>query len=334
MAAPLVTVAVVPRERFSLAQRSLACLLQNTDPATPLIYVDGGSPHPVRQYLERQAARRRFHLLSTERHVSPNVARNLAARLVRTRYVAFVDNDVLVSPDWLPALVECAEATGAWAVGPVICHGEPMATVVHSAGGTAQISEANGRRQLAVSEFGAGRPLDDLDARLRRETTQLLDFHALLVRMDVFDRLGPLDERLASAAQHLDLCLQIRGHGGQCFLEPGAVATYVAPPPFEESDLPYFRLRWCDAWNEASLERMREKWHLAPDDPALQSLAARLARHRRLTLEPYRRVLRLAGRGTADWVEQTVIGPLERVANRRQFPSWLYAPGGSIRAAG
>ena len=45
----------------------------------------------VRQYLEQQAARQGFRLLSTEKYVAPNVARNLAWSQSDTKYVAFVD---------------------------------------------------------------------------------------------------------------------------------------------------------------------------------------------------------------------------------------------------
>ncbi len=109
MAAQRVTIAVVPRERFSLARQSLISILEDSNPSTELIYIDGGSPPLVRQFLEQRAARNGFRLISTERYVSPNEARNLAAAHVRTRYVAFIDNDVLVSPGWLDALVDCAD---------------------------------------------------------------------------------------------------------------------------------------------------------------------------------------------------------------------------------
>jgi glycosyltransferase involved in cell wall biosynthesis len=122
----LATVAIVPRERFSFAQRSLENVLAHTPRPFEMLYVDGGSPAHVRDYLRRQADRHEFRLIRTEHYVSPNTARNLAAAAVRTKYVVFIDNDALVSPGWLGPLVDCAEATGAWVVGPIYCEGEPM----------------------------------------------------------------------------------------------------------------------------------------------------------------------------------------------------------------
>ncbi len=113
MVRDLATVAVVPRERFSLTRRSLETLLDHTEPGVELIYIDGGSPPEVRDYLERRSAERKFRLIRTNDYLAPNVARNMALAHVRTKYVVFVDNDAIVSPGWLAPLVDCAEATGA-----------------------------------------------------------------------------------------------------------------------------------------------------------------------------------------------------------------------------
>jgi GT2 family glycosyltransferase len=119
--APLATVAVVQRDRFSPTRAALERLYEVTEPPFRLIYVDGGSPQRVRAYLTDQARQRGFHLLRRDSYLSPNEARNLALRHVDTRYVVFLDNDVLVTPGWLEALVRCAEETGAWTVGPFYC---------------------------------------------------------------------------------------------------------------------------------------------------------------------------------------------------------------------
>jgi GT2 family glycosyltransferase len=320
MPGQLATIANVPRERFSATKRSLESVLAHRPPGAELVYIDGGSPPLVRQYLEQQAVRRGFRLISTEKYVAPNVARNLAAGVVRTRYVAFVDNDVIVSPRWLERLVECAEATGASIIGPVCCEGEPAGTRVRSAGGIAAIEVSGGRRLLRREQACRGRPLAEVIPTLARRPVGQVELSAALVRMDFLTRCGGLDERLLSALDDTDLCLTARRHDARVYLEPTAVVTYVPPPPFDPSDLPYFEMRWSDAWNQATIERFRDKWGLEEGDAALAALSRRLAHHRRLKLEPYRRLLRLFGRGAARLVEDVLIAPLERAANRRKFP--------------
>ncbi len=321
MATPRVTIAVVPRERFSVAPRSLSSILEHLEPSHEVVYVDGGSPPLVRQFLEQRAARHGFRLLSTERYVSPNTARNLAAAEVRTKYVAFVDNDIVISAGWLAPLVECAEETGAWIVGGVCCEHEGARARIVAAGGTAEIAVRGQQREFQESEPYRGQRLADARGQLRREAVGQVALHATLVRTDVFHRLGPLDEQLLSAAEDTDLCLLARERGGEVYREPASVVTQVPPPPFDPVDVDYFQLRWSDAWNRASLEHFRQKWQLSANDRGLAALADALAAHRRLILEPYRRLLRVLGRRPAEWIERKLIAPLEQAANRRRFPS-------------
>jgi GT2 family glycosyltransferase len=323
MTTPLATVAIVPRERFSFAAPSLESILSNTAEAVEMIYVDAGSPAAVSAHLERRAAQRGFRLLRAPDYLTPNRARNWAMANVRTRYVVFIDNDTVVSPGWLEALVDCAESTGAWVVGPVYCEGEPVATRVHMAGGLARIVTRNGRRTFFEQHRDYGQPLHEIAASLRREPVEQIEFHCALVRMEAFDRIGPLDEGLMSAAEHTDLCLLTRDAGATVYLEPSSVVTYVGPLPLEPSDLPYYRLRWSHAWNMASIERFRSKWNLSADDPGMIAMAKWLAGHRRLALEPMRRVLRVLGRRPARLIEKVVIAPLEEASNRARFPGGL-----------
>ena len=138
---PLVTVVVSPRECFSYARDSLASIFAHTQSPFSLVYVDGGSPRALKQHLEARAREAGFRLIRTEHYLSPNRARNLGLRHVTTKYVVFIDNDVIVTPRWLSALVECAEATGATIVSPLICEGEPAHTIVHCAGGECGVRE-------------------------------------------------------------------------------------------------------------------------------------------------------------------------------------------------
>ena len=266
---PDVTIVVVPRERFQMTRRSLESIYDKTTFPFALTYVDGGSPRATRRYLERQASARGFRLVRTERYLTPNQARNLGMSGVATRYIVFVDNDVLVTPGWLEALVRCAEETGAWVVGPLYCHGELEGEVVHMTGGHAHLFDVDGVRRFREDHRFWGKPLREVRSLLRREPCEMVEFHCVLVRSDVLRRLGPFDEGLKSALENPDFCMSVRQAGGEVYFEPAALITYVPPPPLAWSDLRYFFLRWSDAWNRTSLEHFREKWQLGADDPTL-----------------------------------------------------------------
>lgn len=265
-----VTLVVVPRERFGLARRSLEDILANTSEAHELVYVDAGGPAELTAWITEQAKERGFTHVRVDRPLSPNEARNLGARHAATPYVVFLDNDVFVKPGWLAPLVEAADETKADIVVPLTCHGWPLHQEIHQAGGEfapdpkAFFATPAGQRQIVEVMHHQGAKVDQVT--LTRSETQLCEFHAVLVRRDLFDRIGPLDEEFLATKEHLDLCMRTVEAGGRIVFEPRSVATYLFPNrhnPLERTDWPFFLLRWSQDWQWRSLMRMREKWGLS-----------------------------------------------------------------------
>ena len=291
MSEPKVTVVVVPRERFDFAELSLETLYQKTAMPFNLVYVDGNSPTPIKHYLEEQANQKGFHLIRTEKFLSPNQAHNLGLAQVKTKYTVIIDNDVLVESGWLENLVQCAEETEAWVVGPIYLEGKPEDQIIHMAGGQAHIYEREGKRKLFVQLAFAKQKLSTVRSQLQREPTENVEFHCVLLRTNVFKQLPLLDEKILSAPENVDLCLSVREAGGQIYLEPNSVVTYrtcgATPPPATWTDRPFFLLRWSAAWNRASLEHFRRKWNLTKNDPYLQGQSKWIGSHRRrVVLKP------------------------------------------------
>ena len=284
----LVTVAVVPRERWSAAAASLRSVLAHTPAGVPLVHVDGGSPPEHRRRLARMLAHRSgVTRLRFGEYLAPNHARNLAAAHAKTPYVAFVDNDVLVARGWLEALVACAEATGAFAVGPLCLQGPWREGEIHLAGGDARIEETAGVRRLVERQEHLCARVKDVGATLARRPTELAEFHAILVRRGSLAALGGLDERLLSFGEHTDFCLRAREAGGTIWFEPSAVVTYLPPTRLLASDLSFFVARWSAAWNRVSLERLAERWGLPIEDPRLVLTMDFAEDHRRGWLQPW-----------------------------------------------
>lgn len=263
---PIVTIVVVPRERFSCTQASLESIYAHTDFPFKLIYVDGNSPAKVRRYLEAQAQEKRFEIIRTNYYLSPNHARNIGLSRVDTKYLVFVDNDVIVSPGWLTALVNCAEETEATVVGPLMCEKQPIHQRVHFAGGESRVvTDVKGRRHLREKMYKQGHNAVELRPQLKRTQTELAEFHCTLVRREIFDRIGYLDEAMLNTKEHLDFCMTVAQAGGTVYFEPDSLVTYVPGPPLEWTDLHFYMLRWSDAWTLGSLQRLREKWNLSED---------------------------------------------------------------------
>lgn len=315
MNTPNVTIAVVPRERFSHTARSLESIYAHTDFPFELVYVDGGSPAPVARYLQDQARAMGFSLLRTDYYLSPNEARNLALERANTKYIVFIDNDVLVSPGWLQPLVECADETEAWIVGPLVMFGETGFDQIHHAGGAVSVKDVEGRRLFFEEHYQSEKVLQDV-APLSRQTMGVVEFHCMLVRRECFQQLGKLDEQLLTMYEHMDLCMAVSAAGEKIYLEPKAVVGYVPARVLALSDLPYYFLRWSEDWNAITHQRFQAKWELAPDDPFTSSARDWVTQYRQSPLWAWRPLVDRLTRGRSYMIERRLFAPLEMRISR------------------
>ena len=316
MPQPDVTIVVVPRERFSYARESLESVYAHTAMPFRLVYVDGGSPRPVRAWLEASARERGFEIIRTDRYLTPNRARNLGLDRAGT-YTVFIDNDVQVTPGWLTTMVSAAESSGADVVTPLICQGRPVGRTVHAAGGRTGIreEERGGKVERHVFErmdFHA-MPVAEVRDRFRAGPTEFAEFHCMLVRTELFETVGPLDEGFLATREHVDFCLTVLAAGGTIRFEPASVVTYVPGPPLKPYDLHYFMLRWSDLWEAASLDHFRRKWGLS-NDGYFRLRYRNVGLRRRMTL--VKPLVRRIAFGRDVRVLEEVLWRLERVLNR------------------
>jgi glycosyltransferase involved in cell wall biosynthesis len=95
-----VTIVITPRERFGVALESLKSVIADTDRPYELVYVDGDGPVDLAAELKKLCSDNGFRYIRHPTLLSPNQARNIGIRATKTKYVVFIDNDVIVSPGW------------------------------------------------------------------------------------------------------------------------------------------------------------------------------------------------------------------------------------------
>lgn len=335
-----VTLVVGPRERFSYTRESLESIYQNTDYPFDLVFVDVCSPQVIRDYVVAKSQEKSFKVIHTDRYISPNQARNVGLRYVLSetdsKYVVFIENDVIVKKGWLTQLVQCAEETDAAVVGPLTCIGSPAHQVIHNAGGRSyiQVDTKHGqpRRRIRQSAYLTGTPVADVPEELHRTQCDYVEFHCMMARTAIFEKTGLLDEGMMATREHIDFCFMVTEAGGKIYNERESVVTTdtlgidsnkaglmawfgkLELPDFKLYDLPYFMLRWSDAWDLASLHHLRDKWGLTDKDKYFRRRYAGLgSRRHELLIKPL--VDRLTfGHGNAQ-VEKLLIA-LERRLNR------------------
>ncbi|MFH1010634.1 MAG: glycosyltransferase [bacterium] len=140
---------------------------------------------------------------------------NLAAQRARGKFLVFLENTTEPQPGWLKYLLEPAQEDDA-----IHCVGgkfvRPDHTIEH-------IGFLFREDKVPFSVY-RGFPSDAPVASRRREF-QAVSAGCLLVRRDIFERLGGFQENLPEA-EDIDFCLRVRDAKGKIVFHPNAVVYY------------------------------------------------------------------------------------------------------------
>lgn len=228
---------------------------RETNPPYELILVDNGSTDDTAAVLaEFSADLSQVVSNSTNRGFAPGI--NQGAGVARGEYLVLLNNDVLVEPACLQALVRAASSDqDIGAVGALLFY--PDGTIQH-----AGVVFAHDRHP---SHAFAGYPADWAEARVMREY-QAVTGACMLIRKDLFQSLGGLDESFCNSFEDIDFCLRVRKAGKRVVFCPDALACHF------ESSTPGRFLR-----DDRNLSLLLHRWGevITPDlDPSRQHLQA------------------------------------------------------------
>jgi cellulose synthase/poly-beta-1,6-N-acetylglucosamine synthase-like glycosyltransferase len=252
-----------------------------------MVYVDAGSPPWIAAYLRCEARTRGFRLLRLNHQLFPSAARNRGFAVATTEYVVFIDNDVVVTPGWLEALLACAREESATIVGGITALGPPGSIVHAAGGGVIRLTETPAGRTLTMKFPFYDAPWGAFVDAFVRERVDMVEFHCMLVHANRIRPLFPLDEALETVLEFEDLCLRANQAGMAVFFEPRCRVGQLLPVPLPRGlpDLPMFWRRWSRRRNAASIEHFRRKWDISTDDQALRGLLGWSKQRRYLPLQ-------------------------------------------------
>lgn len=273
-----VTLVMTSRERHALSLRAIDSVLANTTRPYRFLYLDVQSPDGLRSALRARADAGQFELCSFDEPLWPQAARRRVLDELAGDWVVFLDNDVVVEPGWLDALLRCAEDTGAGIVAPLYLWSDGVRRArIHMAGG-----------RIVEQQEAAGRVLDethylmnadpDVEVLVRRRC-DFAEFHCMLVRRDLLDDPRMLDPAIRCVHEHIDIALVAGDLGASIWFEPEARVTYLAFAPYTLDDLPMLRSRWDAREGEASIAAFASKWNVIDDRRSFGGVRTFLAHH-------------------------------------------------------
>lgn len=321
---PTISIVCVPRERFDFTAESIASLYEKTTLPFELIYVDNAVPKKVRRVLANEAESRGFTLVQTPYPLAPNAARNFGLEQATGDYVVFIDNDVVFDDNWLEELVDAVLDKKATLAAPLVCQYGPHHTIVHCAGGEFMGKEQFERfRQQPLPSTGVeeerrwimeekiylqDHPIEEVGV----EPLQVgfVEFHCFIIEADFLRRQGGFDPKLTATKEYVDLAMTVARAGGSVWIIPKSRVTFLTHPPqpvLKLSEVPYFMLRWSDAWEYDSLKHLAAKWGLVEDDYFTRRYDRLGWRRRSELVAPISMVFKPLGKPIRKWVKKQIV---------------------------
>ena len=218
---PTTSVIVLAYNKAQYTARCLNGLAETLWRPLEVILVDNGSTDATPQLIDRFKARSAdldiaVRSISNDANLGAPTGRNQALDIASGRFIAFMDNDVVVrSRNWIEELARALVAADRGGIaGPRIIY--PFAPYLIQCAGAAV------SRSGRVFFRGRGEPRETPEFN-RLEQVQCLISACWLMRREVFDDIGGLDDAYNPVQfEDIDYCYRARENGWQVLYGPAA----------------------------------------------------------------------------------------------------------------
>ncbi len=254
---PEVSIIIPTKDRSDILRKCIETIKKKTIYNNyEIIIVDNNSKDiRTKDYLKNISKLNNIKTLKYENPFNFSAINNYAARNSNSEYLLFLNNDVeVISPEWLSAMLEHAQRRDVGAVGCKLAY--PNNTIQHAGvilgvTGTPGLPGVAGHSHKHLPNEARGyfhRPhtIQDLSA---------VTAACMMVRKDVFEKVGGFDENLGVAFNDVDLCLKIRQKGYLIVYTPYAKLYHHESLSRGYEDNPDKQNRFS-----GEVRYMREKW--------------------------------------------------------------------------
>ena len=273
--APKVSLVIPTRDKPELLRVCVESLLERTEyPDFELVVVDNQSSDPAAvAYLRRLQDRPGVRVLRYDAPFNYSALNNWAVRQCDADVIGLVNNDIeVIGPDWLREMASQAVRSEVGAVGAMLYY--PNDTIQHAG----VVLGVHGVAAHAYGGMPRGYPGHGGRARVAQSVSAVTGA-CLLVRRELYQQVGGLDERLAVAFNDVDLCLRLREAGYRNIWTPFAELYHHESASRGSEDTDAKKKRFM-----GEVEFMMQRWGpLLTTDPAynpnlsLRSLSCALA---------------------------------------------------------
>ncbi|MCK5237552.1 MAG: glycosyltransferase family 2 protein [Deltaproteobacteria bacterium] len=206
---PEVSIIIPTKDKVEVLKRCISSVLEKTDhPNYKIVVVDNSSEEKKTfDYYRELEANTRITILEYNEAFNYSAINNYAVSGVDSDYIVLLNNDTeVINSGWLTRMLEHAQRKKVGAVGAKLCY--PNKTVQHG-GVIIGLEELVGHSHRGCSKYDPG-----YFGRLNIiQNLSAVTAACMMMRREVFEEVGGLDERYSHVFNDIDLCLKMRGKG-------------------------------------------------------------------------------------------------------------------------
>lgn len=261
---PLVTIVVVPRDRFSSVEDCTRSILENTPEAFRLVFLDFGYSAATRRRLTEMctAAKVPFELVDCGLTIPMEAFKHYVAK-IDTPYTCWVDNDTFVTPGWMTTMLRSAQQEGMRVILPLTFEREGLDLDARRLPMRVHISHSELRKidvdgETYVFDYKPFRRAAKDEVPAGPWTIDFFELHTFFAETAV---LRQIDFPPMVVREHVDIGIQLQKLGIPIWCEPRAEVIFdnIHTRPTIE-DLRFFFFRWSDKLVDQSHEVFRKRW--------------------------------------------------------------------------
>jgi GT2 family glycosyltransferase len=211
--------AVIPNwNRADLLRTLLESCAAQSRRFDEVIVVDGASSDNSVAVAEQAGAR----VVRLPANLGFAASVNRAIEAARSDWVAILNNDVTLEPDWVATILDAAEREEAWFAAGKVLRADNAGVI------DATFDEVS--RGACAWRCGSGGQDGEVWNRARR--IRMAPMTAAVFRRSLFDEIGPLDERFESYMEDVDFGLRCSAADRRGLYVPEAVSHHVGSATF------------------------------------------------------------------------------------------------------
>ena len=249
--APLASIIILTHNQLPHTQACLKSIAEHTPEPHEIVLVDHGSTDGTAPWLRSYAAERKnIRLIENPDNRGFAAGNNQALVIAKGDFLVLLNNDTLVTPRWLSGLIEVSRQR------PLTGLVGPMSNYVS---GPQLVPDVPYRNPDTLADFSAKWRTDHSGQTLRVD--RLVGF-CMLVRREVLDRIGGLDESFGSGNfEDDDYCLRAGLSGFECRIAEDVFVHHTGSQTFKGEKIDY-RASLLRNW-----ELFKAKWGIPGHSP-------------------------------------------------------------------